>query len=99
MLLGGWRIEVSPSSPQQEDVFLHLIQAADKGLESMCEASLVETPGQCGVRFQTGGAAATVTFATQGSPAGRIQLASNGQTLIDEPLATVVTAQAGIVAE
>ena len=40
-LMGQWRVEVTPGSARQKDIFLHVIQVAGQDLEQMDEAELI----------------------------------------------------------
>ncbi len=95
-LFGNWRVEVSPGGPRAHDVFLHIVQVGEKSLSDMAPAELVSGGGRVGVTFSFGLRAATVTFATEGAPAGHIRIASGGEVLLQKNLATTVTPQAGL---
>ena len=95
-LLGNWRMEMSPGTPQTDDVFLHLIQVGDKSVTAMIPAELIEEDGVVGVRFRFGEKSATIIFATRGEAAGHIKITSGEQVLVDNDLTRQVTPQAGL---
>ncbi len=47
---GAWRIEVSPTSPQAETLFLHVVYICDSGVQSMPETRLIDTDDVVGVQ-------------------------------------------------
>ncbi len=93
--IGRWRLEVTPGAPRCEDLFLHVIQVADRALTVMDAVDLVEANGRIGCRIRSGETAWTVTFATEGALRGHIRRAGGGAA-IDRELATGVQAQVGM---
>ncbi len=65
-MIGQWRVEVSPSTPQQEDFFLHVIQVGDQNLQQMDNVELLEDGTRRGVRFTRDEQPVHVTFNTTG---------------------------------
>ena len=65
-MMGQWRVEVSPGTARQEDLFLHVIQVGDRQLGQMDGAELVQEGTWRGVRLACGGRAVAVTFDTTG---------------------------------
>jgi Heparinase II/III-like protein len=51
---GGWRIEISPSSPSQEDFFLHVMEIGDKGQTGKRRAELLDGVNFEGAAFERG---------------------------------------------
>jgi hypothetical protein len=96
-MMGQWRVEVSPGSPRQEDLFLHVIQVGDQTLDRMDPAEPIRTADAAGVRLKIGERTWEVTFHTHGELGGHLRL-SGGDPPIDRPLATTVTPQVGILA-
>ncbi len=94
MLLGNWRIEVSPCAPAIDDTFLHLIEVGDQTLHEMTPSKLVEEEDRKGVRFETHGKTVTVLFGTSGQPSGHITIESEGAKLLDGSLTEEVMPQA-----
>lgn len=45
---GAWRIEISPSSPNTEDIFLNVIQVGDNGGDRYCKVLKYENPSVVG---------------------------------------------------
>jgi hypothetical protein len=85
-LMGGWRIEVSPGTPAQEDDFLHLIDVGDRIGTNRADVALVREEGLAGVRFAHGGRVWTVRFRTTGEPGAELAIASGaGETVISLP--------------
>ena len=46
--VGAWRVEVSPSTSQADDTFLHVLSLADSTATSVPAAALLETPARYG---------------------------------------------------
>ncbi len=98
-LLGQWRVEVSPSSEQAEDFFLHLIQVGDAAAgERMVDSNVIRKDGQVGLRFQHGDDEWEVLFGTKGDASGHITLRRGGSVKVRRDLAAGVTPQWGLYA-
>lgn len=95
-LLGQWRVEVSPREERADDLFLHLIQVGDSGLERMVRSRLAQKGSQVGVRFQSGNDTWEVLFGTEGEASGHISLKRGGRVKVDRELTRSVTAQEGL---
>ncbi len=95
-LLGQWRVEVSPREERADDLFLHLIQVGDSGLERMVRSRLMQKGSQVGVRFQSGNDTWEVLFGTEGEASGHISLKRGGRVKVDRELTRTVTAQEGL---
>jgi hypothetical protein len=61
---GGWRIEVSPSLPAKEDLFLHVFEIGDKGKTGQKRTELLDGLNFQGAAFERG---PIVLFSTVGS--------------------------------
>ncbi len=97
-LMGGWRMEISPTSPRTDDVFLHLIEVGDQTLAAMGEAELVREEGSVGVEFTALDKSVRITFGTEGDAAGHIRIARGDEVLADQDLTPEVTPQRGLAA-
>ncbi len=95
-LFGNWRMEISPSDPRKNDIFVHLIQTGDQAAGRMTDSSPVSENGRKGVRFTDGGREITVTFATEGPPAGHVTVRSGSSTVFDRDLTKKVMPQSGL---
>jgi hypothetical protein len=95
-LLGQWRVEVSPRQSRADDVFLHVIQAADRSVARMADARPIRSGNRPGVRISHGGAEWEVVFATSGPPSGHIALRRHGRTQVDRELRRDVMPQSGL---
>lgn len=95
-LFGNWRVEVSPSSAQKGDIFIHFIQAGDVNLAKPLTASLAEEDGRVGVRFITDNRIVMVTFNRDGDPGGHVVIGSGATLHVDKDLATTVQPQSGL---
>jgi hypothetical protein len=62
---GAWRIEVSPTVPANEDLFLHVFEIGDQGRTGGKRVELVNGPNFAGSAFENG---PTVLFSTADSP-------------------------------
>lgn len=84
---GRYRLEVSPAQNAEKARFLHLLQAADKGVKAMTASRLVTTETQDGVVFTTAdGTECTVMFRRDGNIGGHLTLRRDGKVLLDRPL-------------
>jgi len=74
---GGWRVEVSPSLPAEEDFFLHVFEIGDKGKTGQKRTELLDGVNFQGAAFERG---PMVLFSTEGSPgsAGEVSLPDLG---------------------
>jgi heparin/heparan-sulfate lyase len=97
-LMGQWRVEVTPGSPRESDVFLHVIQVGDRQLEVTDETSLLEEDDRCGVRLTADDKTWEINFNSTGELAGHIKR-SGGPRSIDTSLSTTVQRQSGINAD
>lgn len=96
-MMGQWRMEITPGTARQDDVFLHVIQVGDQGLAQMDATELVRDGDRVGVRLKVGDRTWEVTFNTQGELGGHLKLQGPGVTM-DQPLTETVTPQVGILA-
>ena len=72
---GAWRVEVSPSRPQLEDHFLHLIEIGDQGKTGRFSVQLVQGAGAAGAGCTISGEAGVVAlFSTQDAPLGSVEV-------------------------
>ncbi len=92
-LLGNWRMEVSPGTPRNEDVFIHLIQVGDSTLAAPDKGTLIEKGDVVGVEFTAGSKNVRVTFAVKDGPAGQIRISEKGRIIFDRDLTTRVAPQ------
>jgi hypothetical protein len=88
--LGAWRVEVEPAARQAEDLFLHVLWAADDSVREMVPVEKTEAGGRVGVRFTADGVTVEAEFDRAGPPGGRVRLSRGGQVLADRPLAARV---------
>jgi len=97
-LMGQWRVEVTPGKKRKEDVFLHVIQVGERGLEKMDQVELIEAKGRSGVNVRASEAMWEVTFKSEGALGGYIRRVGAGRR-INRALATGVQGQVGIAAK
>jgi len=81
---GGWRIEVTPRTPSRDDVFLHVLEIADRGAAPLRIEPLVQGKGLAGAVVA---AEAAVLLATAFGP-----FEEGEATLPDVPSASLVVA-------
>ena len=62
---GAWRIEVSPSEPAEEDLFLHVLEIGDKGTTGKNSVELLDGASLKGAACERG---PLVLFSATGSP-------------------------------
>ena len=95
MLLGNWRMEVSPAKPGREDIFLHFIQVGVKDLEAMTSADVFRSEDQVEIRFSEGEREVRLHFNLVNEAGGRISI--RGTTVeFEQNLATDVMPQSGV---
>jgi len=96
MLLGNWRVEVSPGQPRTDDVFLHLIQVGARSLAKMAPAELIERPKAVGLQFALGNRRVYAVFSTAGKPSGHIRIVDGARTTVDRDFTQRVMPQTGL---
>jgi len=96
-MIGQWRVEVSPSKPRKEDVFLHVIEVGSESLKRMVDIDLIQGEGKAGVRFRANGRDFEITFATRDELAGDIKISGAGA--VERPLTTKVALQSRLIAK
>jgi heparin/heparan-sulfate lyase len=89
-MMGRWRVEVSPTTPRANDVFLHVLEVGDQTLAAMAETKLVRDGDRVGVAVGSW----QVLFDTSGPLGGHIRHA--GDNPIDAELTRQVLDQTGI---
>lgn len=97
-MMGQWRVEVTPGEARDEDLFLHVIQVGDAGLQAMDEPRLVRTPATAGVRLQSGDRTWEVVFRTEGDLGGHLRVTEADRQVVDTDLTREVQPQVGILA-
>jgi len=95
-IMGQWRVEVAPSEPRKEDMFLHVIQVGDRRLAAMDQTTLIEEQGRYGVRLVAGEETWEVLFDTTGQIGGHIR-GTGATKAIDQPLTQSVAPQSGLM--
>ena len=84
--VGGWRIEVAPTTVNGEAHYLHVLRVGASGagkapLEPL-ETTLVKQPGRSGAKITLGEKSWEVTFNTQGPTGGRLVLDGRAEDLV-----------------
>lgn len=94
-LYGQWRVEVSPTTPEKDEIFLNLIQVGDKSknVTSIPTAKKIEEAGMKGVEFNYEGKVYKVLFATSGKAAGKISITENGVIKLKEEFSSTIKEQ------
>jgi heparinase II/III-like protein len=95
-LMGRWRMEISPSTPRKEDMFLHVIQVGDRKLNGMVETELIRPGRRRGVRLRIDNVIWEVTFNITGKPGGHIKRTGD-RKIINTELTDAVQLQKGIM--
>jgi heparin/heparan-sulfate lyase len=98
-LMGRWRLEIKPGAPRAEDVFLHLLQAADQSVEAMDQAQGRMAGGNAILTFAAHEAQVTVTLATSRATSGHMKVVRGGKVEMDHDLTQRVMPQMGLAAE
>ena len=92
-LLGQWRIEVTPGSSSNDDIFLHLLQVADSSLQSMVSSTPLKGEDMVGVRFVHDTKEYEVMFNTIDKAGGKISINQNGEKILEENFSDEVKPQ------
>ncbi len=83
--LGRYRVEISPASPAQDDLFLHVIQV---GRDGELKTMIPTRPLDFGVGFTTVKGDWEIRFNQTGPAGGSVRLVKDGRVLYDAPLRT-----------
>ncbi len=94
-LIGQWRVEVTPTQPQQAEQFLHVIQVGDQQLARMDPVELLEQKRRQGLRLHTAGRTWEVMFDTEGPLGGSLRCVGV-EVPIDRELTQEVQRQEGL---
>lgn len=92
-LMGRWRVEVKPGAPRREDVFLHLIDVGGADASAVNGARVRQEGEAAVLEFEAGARTVTLRFSTSGPSGGAVRIVRGHKTLVDRPLAVVVTPQ------
>jgi hypothetical protein len=82
---GSWRVEVSPSQPATEDIFLHVLETDGDEIASPDAVSLTRESGHVGVLIRAQGREYQVTFSTS-APSAHLRIAEHGGTVLEQEL-------------
>ncbi len=82
---GAWRLEISPSAPAKEDLFLHVLETDGNELAAPGAVSLLREKDSVGVRVLAQGKQYRVTFSTR-AVAAHLQVSEGGRTSVDRDL-------------
>jgi heparin/heparan-sulfate lyase len=94
-LMGGWRVEVAPSVPAQDDCFLHLIEVGGLEKTTMAPARLLQETERAGVALTRNATTWSVSFRTRGDLGADITI-ERGTNAVIIPLLNTVQAQTGL---
>lgn len=94
-LMGGWRVEVAPSVPSQDDCFLHLIEVGGLEKTNMAPARLLQETEWAGVALTRNATTWSVRFRTRGELGADIAI-ERGTNMVVIPLPNTVQAQSGL---
>ncbi|MHB8995545.1 MAG: heparinase II/III domain-containing protein [Armatimonadota bacterium] len=97
-LMGRWRLEIKPGAPRAEDVFLHVLQAADQTVQAMDDAQVRMVGSNAVLTFTVHEAQATVTLPTSGAIGGHIKIVRGGKVELEQNLTQTVMPQVGLAA-
>ena len=89
---GAWRLEVSPSSANKEDRFLHVLTAAYVDRLTPVNAKYLKAPGKDGVLIKAGGSKIAFWFNSEGPVGGEVEINGRKRALTGE-----VQAQSGVL--
>ena len=93
---GGWRIELSPDKPAEEDYFLSMMLVADKGSNAWPAVKVIANDAQkVAIALGSGSAAAEITFAKADVPSASLKLSRGGKVVFDGVLSQTVVVKEG----
>ncbi len=95
--LGRWRVEVRPSKPVIEDMFLHLIQVSDQATVRMTGSRTTEENGKIRVFFSFENLDYEISLNRTGNTGGHVKIIRDGKIITDRPFSDRVMPQAGLV--
>jgi heparin/heparan-sulfate lyase len=90
-LMGRWRVEVSPSTPNKEDIFLHFIQVGGQSLQNMNDVEMEENNEMVKLSFKTEDLEVSLELAKTGAVGGHITIKQDGEIVIDKNLAQAIS--------
>ena len=82
---GAWRLEVSPSKPAKEDLFLHVLQTDGEEIAQPGAVSLIRERDGIGVLVRAQDKEYQVTFSTRAASA-HLHITEHGRALVDQDL-------------
>ena len=83
-LFGAWRVEVSPSEPATDVLFLHLLEVGDAATgTNMAQARLLSGWNWTGVEFHAGERKVSVRFRERGDASCEIHIDGAGKSLAE----------------
>jgi heparin/heparan-sulfate lyase len=99
MLLGNWRVEVSPASARTDDMFLHVIHVGDQTLTRMPDCQLLQKANAIGVHVRLPDKTARLMFGTSGKASGQVEIMTHGKAAVAKNLTGQVQPQTGLAAK
>jgi hypothetical protein len=82
---GSWRLEISPSKPAEEDLFLHVLEVDSDEIGQPDAVSLLKADDGVGVKIRAQGSVYQITFSTIG-PSAHLRIAADGRAVMDRDL-------------
>ena len=96
MMVGHWRMEVTPAEAKTDDVFLHLIEVGEKSeLASMTQCNMTESDTEWVITINTP-KKVTVKLSKTDPTVGHISIAVDDTVLIDQDFKKDIQAQSGL---
>ncbi len=77
---GAWRVEVCPSTPARQDLFLHVLETDGNEIAASDAVALIRKPGQIGIRIRAQGRDYVVMFSATTT---HLRIGDHGRGILD----------------
>jgi hypothetical protein len=81
-----FKLEVAPARANKRDLFLHVLQASNKGVAKMAPCELIERGARSGAKLTLGNREVEVVFDKDGKLGGAISIKERGKELVAKEL-------------
>src|SRR5437868_1369200 len=82
---GSWRVEVSPSRPAKQDLFLHVLETDSSEIAAPGAVTLSGKPGSISLRIRAQGRSYDLSFSTM-APSAHLSIQDHGHVVVDREL-------------
>ncbi len=96
-LMGRWRMEVTPGTARNSDLFLHLVHVGDLDLDPTDEEAQIEvSDSDVRLEFSTDNRQVAIRLSSTGEVSGKIRILDGDRVIVDKDLSRGVLPQAGL---